>query len=145
MGTLPLSLFTSRGRWVHFSPFSVLQPPPSSEGEEFTSASCQQEGNLSSSPTSSGSWQPLEVPVTPWQLRTMESTQLTIPLQSCFQQSRLHKLFSILRASANQKTLFLFSDCFKMLIYFTFLNTGTKQEEHLKSVILQYMKTRLSP
>lgn len=131
--TLPLGLFTSEWeRWIHFSPFWVLQPPPSSEGEEFTSDSCQQEGNLSSSPPSSGSWQPLEVPVTPRQLRPMASTQLTIPLQSCFQQSQLHKLypkyklFSILRVPANQKTLLLFSDCFKMSVYFTLPNTWHK-------------------
>lgn len=96
-------------------------------------------------PLSSGSWQPLEVPVTPWQLRMMESTQLTIPLQSCFQQSQLHKLFpkyklaSILRVPANQKTLFLSSDCFKTPIYFTLLNTSTKEDEHLKPFILQQM------
>lgn len=29
-----------------------------------------------------------------------------------------------------------------MLIYFTLLNTGTKEEEHLKPFILQYMKIK---
>lgn len=70
------------------------------------------------------------------------STPVLLPTESTPQAlPQVQTLFNP-QSTSKSKTLFLFSDYFKMSIYFTVLNTGTKQEEYLKPFILQHMKIK---